>query len=221
MRALYAIILPSLALGVTLNLAMAWMCAAWVEPSRGTTSLSIVPRSDGRFDATTCRASFGHKRVSRATLSSIGGYPDSGQILELEWDITGHEYSETRAGWPLPALACRNYSEVEIRDSGGATNLSKTGLVHIEHGIELKPWPVGGAVASWRALPCRPLWSGVIVNSLLLAVISSVCLFIPTTLRRRLRRRRGQCQHCGYPIGASPVCSECGAPICVQTGEPA
>ena len=29
-------------------------------------------------------------------------------------------------------------------------------------------------------------------------------------LRRFLRVRRGLCAKCGYPMGGSPVCSECG-----------
>ena len=31
--------------------------------------------------------------------------------------------------------------------------------------------------------------------------------------RRTRRRRRGQCEKCAYPIGVSPVCTECGAAV--------
>ncbi len=58
--------------------------------------------------------------------------------------------------------------------------------------------------------PLRPLWPGFAVNSLLYATV--LWLLIPGTftLRRLIRRRRGLCPGCGYPVGESDVCSECG-----------
>lgn len=35
----------------------------------------------------------------------------------------------------------------------------------------------------------------------------------PGKLRRRLRARRRLCRRCGYPVGDSPVCTECGAEL--------
>ena len=31
--------------------------------------------------------------------------------------------------------------------------------------------------------------------------------------RRAVRRRRNRCVGCGYPLGTSAVCTECGAPL--------
>jgi hypothetical protein len=35
----------------------------------------------------------------------------------------------------------------------------------------------------------------------------------PFALRRRRRIKRGLCPKCAYPVGESPVCTECGAAV--------
>jgi len=62
-----------------------------------------------------------------------------------------------------------------------------------------------------RILPLRPLWPGFAVNTLFYAGVLWMMFALPFALRRRLRRRRGQCPACAYPVGQSPVCTECGA----------
>lgn len=65
---------------------------------------------------------------------------------------------------------------------------------------------------AWR-LPMRPLWPGFVVNSLFYAVILWLLLGGLAAERTRLRCRRGLCAKCAYPIGVSPVCTECGAAV--------
>jgi hypothetical protein len=49
---------------------------------------------------------------------------------------------------------------------------------------------------------------------------------VPTALlfrgdrRRRLRERGNACPKCGYPIGSSPLCTECGKPVRARRIEP-
>ncbi|MCL4196841.1 MAG: hypothetical protein KJZ69_05045 [Phycisphaerales bacterium] len=62
-------------------------------------------------------------------------------------------------------------------------------------------------------LPTRILWPGFAFNTVFYASILWLIFGGPFALRRRLRARRGQCQQCGYPIGVSPVCTECGAAL--------
>ena len=59
-------------------------------------------------------------------------------------------------------------------------------------------------------LPVRPVWPGFAVNTLCYAALLGIVLAIPGMVRTAVRRRRGQCIHCGYPIGVSEVCTECG-----------
>lgn len=67
-----------------------------------------------------------------------------------------------------------------------------------------------------RGLPYQPMWSGFVVNTIFYAIVLWLMFAMPRALRRRLRIRRGQCPACAYPIGTSPVCTECGAAVSVQ-----
>ena len=67
-----------------------------------------------------------------------------------------------------------------------------------------RPAWFGGS--SFRLLPFRPIWSGFGVNTVFYAAI----LWLPFALRRLIRRRRGLCPACGYPMGESATCTECG-----------
>lgn len=64
------------------------------------------------------------------------------------------------------------------------------------------------------ALPLRPIWPGLIINTLFYAALSWSLWLIPLPLRRARRRRRNLCLRCGYPragIAAEVACPECGA----------
>lgn len=90
-------------------------------------------------------------------------------------------------------------------------------------------WRVSGAAGGWPLVmpheqrtdlgapqfvyPLVPIPLGFVANTLFYALLLCTFLLIPRHLRRRSRRRRGLCRKCAYPIGASPVCTECGAPI--------
>jgi hypothetical protein len=61
-------------------------------------------------------------------------------------------------------------------------------------------------------LPYLPLWPQLIANTLFWSALWGAALFLPGAVRRRVRRRRGQCTACGYDLSASSgVCPECGA----------
>ena len=61
-----------------------------------------------------------------------------------------------------------------------------------------------------RVLPLRPIWPGFAVNTILYAAFLWLLFCGPFVLRRFIRVRRGLCLACGYPMGKSSVCSECG-----------
>ena len=61
-----------------------------------------------------------------------------------------------------------------------------------------------------RRLPLRPIWTGLVVNTLVYAATLWLLIAAPVVLRSFLRRRRCLCPSCGYPAGASRVCTECG-----------
>lgn len=61
-------------------------------------------------------------------------------------------------------------------------------------------------------IPLRPIWIGIIGNSLLYAFGLLLLISGSRALLRCRRRRSGGCVKCGYPTGPSAVCSECGTP---------
>jgi len=56
-------------------------------------------------------------------------------------------------------------------------------------------------------------YDGFIINTLFYALLLWLLLFTPFAARRALRRKRRLCEKCAYPVGVSPVCTECGAVI--------
>jgi hypothetical protein len=69
----------------------------------------------------------------------------------------------------------------------------------------------------WRfgeyVLPRTILWPGFVINTACYAGAIWLLVFGPFAWRRWSRVRRGLCPACAYPVGASPVCTECGRPV--------
>jgi len=76
------------------------------------------------------------------------------------------------------------------------------------YSMDTAPWPA----QSWGR-PLNPIFPGFAINTLFYAGVLWVLCCGPFALRRMIRRRRGQCPACAYPIGQSPVCTECGAAV--------
>ncbi len=55
-----------------------------------------------------------------------------------------------------------------------------------------------------------PLWFGFAVHTLFYAAILWLLACGLIAMRRLVRLKRGLCPACGYPMGESAVCSECG-----------
>ena len=62
-------------------------------------------------------------------------------------------------------------------------------------------------------LPYRPLWWGLTVDVIVWAVGLWSFAFVGSALRNKIRKRRGVCPTCNYPIGVSEVCTECGVEL--------
>lgn len=67
-----------------------------------------------------------------------------------------------------------------------------------------------------RSLPLRPVWPGFAVNTILFAILAALIWLVPV-LRAIHRESRGLCPACAYPVGASQVCTECGAKLFSRT----
>jgi len=102
-------------------------------------------------------------------------------------------------GWPMLSMWCAFEQGTHGPVRGG---------IHLGH----KQTPDTFIVTD-LVLPLRPIWTGFAVNSLLYASLAWMIITLPLAWRRGRRIRRGLCAACAYPVGSSPVCTECGEPV--------
>jgi len=191
--------LAPLAAGATLNVAVAW--AACVDPTWKSHSidfhfnLNVQEFVDAGWSPTMSdwdahtfviktRESWGVK--STGFMEQGFRPPPPGLHYDSQTGETAPIGSTLEAGWPLSALR------------GLWLRSSRSGVVTFSRNL---------------SMPARPLWPGFAINTLFYAGVLWVLLAGPFALRRMIRKRRGRCAQCAYPIGQSPVCTECGAAI--------
>lgn len=119
-----------------------------------------------------------------------------------------HFIWDWRCGWPMRSL--RSVVRSSSIDDDGAY-VTGAGLFDVVEMGRLRPDELR-SLCAWRAdyLPTSPMPLGFAVNSLLFAAIPAAPVFLLGPIRRALRLRAGLCPRCKYPIGPSPVCTECG-----------
>lgn len=107
------------------------------------------------------------------------------------WGNPTHQMQSDESGWPLPAV--RN--------------------------VQMW-WPWNDPAWAITAQPdpgMRLEWTGVVLNPLLVGgglwVVLVALPLAAMNVRRASRARRGLCVSCGYPAGASDVCTECGRAV--------
>ncbi len=194
------VVLGYLAAGAVVNVVVAWGIAVWVH----------VPEKVQQFGRP--RASE-HWRVPETwpPLLYIAAGRDWGIISETAF------YSDESAGSTAPPRI-------------GISNLTGTGFPFIT--ARWETWNEPGAVGPTRAsvpeiripnvmrpakmqgrmvrFPVTPCWGGLAANAAIfggMAWGASIGVF---GARRWLRLRRGHCPICGYSIGVSTICTECG-----------
>ena len=118
-----------------------------------------------------------------------------------------HTVCTYRAGLPLKGLSC--YFEFTHTTGNPPPTL-------IRGGFDLgSPATVNGTV--WhRVIPVRPLLVPFAANTIVYAFIGVAILAGCRLFLRTMRAMRGRCHRCGYPVGDSPTCSECGERISVR-----
>jgi len=203
-----------LLLGAIINVAVAWGCAMslnpfdWKEGPFGTSARRTS------FDAWSCHSNKIAGAEVRMYAQWIGldlsaallGEPDNTPWLadcrapweaQEQLDDSSHTTFDAR-GWPLPSL----WSRLDLDGSG----------VRCKYGIETGCFLNANAWAP-RCLPMKPIWNRFAFNTGFYAAVMWLVFVIPHVLRRKRRMSRNLCLACGYPIGWSDVCTECGSQV--------
>ncbi|TVQ53683.1 MAG: hypothetical protein EA377_07490 [Phycisphaerales bacterium] len=121
------------------------------------------------------------------------------------------------AGWPMRSVngALRQTAYTPYAASPWAPDAAN-GPVEKDKAIviSLPEWFDSGH----RAIPYGPLFLGTLLNTLFYALLLWLLFFASFAARRALRRKRRLCEMCAYPVGTSPVCTECGARVSGNPG---
>lgn len=115
---------------------------------------------------------------------------------------------ELAAGWPFRALWCECDEPVQDPVSKDAVYSHRGGFTLPTHVIK-----DGARIFLPRALPYRPMWSGLAIDTALFGAAWAL-LFLAAPALRAWRRRKGRCGACGYDLrglATSTPCPECGA----------
>ncbi len=230
-RAIFAIMLW-LAFGAIVTVAIAWSIAAWV-PLRPTVSLggTLGSTSNGatfgsahrgfgwlrrswnveffgsdRFPPFMICTEKGPQRQMVLRDELIDGFANWGRFAspEIAQASTRSDGCEHATGWPFVAL----WYEFAVEPASRTTARARV----VRGGYSLGAAPSGPiGVDRWHALPYRPIWYGLLLDSLIWGLCIWLIAVGARTLRRLLRLRRNHCPRCNYDLSASPTtCPECG-----------
>ena len=226
MTRLFCRTLLLLLIGAVINVCVAWMFAAGLtQPPDGRMYLVASPATlwfvtcSEEPGVTSCRWMMAEHAAAwnpPGTMEDIRtkylrtkpkrveqGEPPAWSVLaDLElpakWPPSDPAFSELRArnwaGWPCRALTCD-----EEWTNTGATAYPGALVV-----------PRGSGVL---ALPYRVVWYGFVVNTTVFGAATALASFSAVWVRRQYRRAHNRCPNCAYPVGTSPVCTECGRPV--------
>jgi hypothetical protein len=109
----------------------------------------------------------------------------------------------------FPDLSFCSHQPFGDRRFQGVTFSEPTGIV-VKTGITTVQFSTA------KILPTTIIWRGVLINTAAYAAILYLLVLAcaaPFSIRRWVRRRQHRCESCGYRIGTSVVCTECGAEL--------
>ncbi len=215
-RKVALILIVALVMGTLINLLVAWTCALLVSPDPAASGLdpshlNVLRREfferpgpdPGGIEPGTLFVSVAHVRPGVTFMdvqvvdADLGSDPFRGPLPYI---------AVTRAGWPMHCLECELHHDA----SRSPTPLPP----QVKGGHAFWGWYVrGNRLFVPRMLPWRPLWPGLAVGIAFWTLITALLWLGPVGIIRLVRWRRWRCTACGYPIGASTVCTECGRTV--------
>src|SRR5262245_22651601 len=205
--------------GAIINVAVAWGVALWTDPTKrpGDIASSMLSDTDfgeiARVDATGyVLINFSrshHSAGSGKALPNVARVDIKSELpawsglrrphaeyvrASIDHDGVSEHRQVLASGWPCLGLwrsmfwtvlqALQNVIFYRGLQGGFSTSLS--------------PWQ--GLIE--RVAPMRPIWPGFALNTLIYATALWLAVAGPALVRRQLRRMRGRCPACGYPVGS-------------------
>ncbi len=217
-------------LGVVTTIAVAWACAAWVDP------YTVVQPSPRRGGGATNGQHYTIWTVHQAmalgaarTQSAWSDPSDTGMISLGPFFGPPEALIPNWAPFLVPsANTSAGPQHVRVADARGWPFLAMwSGLSYdgqlpittptIMHGLAVDPSAMSRPISDTtvRMLPLALIWGGFLADTALYSLIWFVLLTLVVAGRRRLRSRRGCCVTCGYDLRGTPhgKCPECGYTI--------
>ena len=209
MRRWIVMLLVFLLAGAVVNVAVAWAaaCAARERPMQVTTTRGwqTHPRSGLPWMIREGRSP-GCLLVVRGRGEAVLSFPAGEPRAEPDppawaasavWHVGDHAVLAAAVAWGWPRRAL--WYDICIWNDV----LNTSGL--------RAPMPGSPGCDLHRdGLRVHPIWSGFVINTIFYAAVLWLLIPGPFVLRRFIRRLRELCPGCGYPMGESDVCSECG-----------
>ncbi len=217
-----------LVFGVAMNFASAWFCM-WRHEAGDAAAESKLVGTVWEFGGW---RSYGQTPIGKTSLplewpadvpSNWPSKPDAVEVEEFPWMTktlafsasvngtslrsTQHVFTTT-AGWPT-----RCWRSMWLCEIPSLTGTRSTNLLVNQSRCTLAI-PLGWQ--SWvgvRNIPIGIQMWLFIVNTAFYSLCIGIALFGMSAVRRLRRVRSGECAACGYPIGVSPVCTECGRAV--------
>ncbi len=167
-------------------------------------------------DATSARPFLDETRgwVAASAFLPVPGHSDVDSAIPVE------RWSAQRAGWPMHAMMTEQYA---IGPRPPIERVQDMPLISLRHGLRgglilhhLPQHPLLHPLGH-HSLPLVPVWPGFAVNAAFYAAcVATLWLAAATTHHilgtKRRRRKRGQCEACGYDLTGLEQCPECGSP---------
>jgi len=159
--------------------------------------------------------------------------PDSGLGISGVFRFDFYFACVTQSGWPW---RCLSREHLDPSGNGQGMNIwpmpwhpsnsrfpswgdaidfrQETPIANWQHSMSFElPEKIGPiTLPADRYLPLRPIWSGLIINTIIYAAIIWVMMFIASIMQQHRRFKKGHCPKCNYELRSdySAGCPECG-----------
>ena len=213
--------------GAVVNVGVAWGCPLWSAMTPSTPFDEPRPvdiewwglHARGRSDQPLVMVDEGRGFAFQIVLMTAGEHElvtiedDGASTMLLRSGSPPYDHVvRLTAGWPRESLSGEQWRTAITSPifTFQIASLARKQVRFGESKMVCAVAPPGLGARPLRFLPLRPVWPGFAVNTLFYAATLWLLICGPFALRRVVRRRRGLCVQCGYPMGESDVCTECG-----------